>query len=501
MGTVIGIDLGTTKSVVGAWIDGKPVIIPDSIGRLSIPSEILIQGEIEHQEVFVGWESRTKNKYQDNSFVVFAIKRMMGKTNLNREKWWYEYPQYTISYILAELKCMAEEYLNQDITDAIITIPSHFDLNQRRATLEAAKIAGLNVISLLNEATASALTYFSSHPEEQKIAVLDIGGGTTDISVISWGENVCEVIAVDGSTEIGGIDFSNLIYEWYLLRLKEKYNILSTNITKTVEVLIRDQIETVKKELSDNKICKIHLPYIEINGSFLEEEFALTQNEFERISRKIIDQIIRLIKDIINQHNITSLLLLGGASNTYGIKERILKELSYTPSKRVNTETSVAIGAIIKSASINKFSKTLVIDCLQDNYGIGLKDNVYEPLLYKNETIPRSISKEFTTTQDNQTSLSINVYKGQKPSTSGNTFLGSLEITDIPPALKGVPVIIVKFDVNSNMDISVSAQIKGNEIYIVKSVLKSQNGIPEKLLNDMSNKVSFWISKRKMRVL
>ena len=155
---------------------------------------------------------------------------MMGKSNVDREKWWYEYPQYAISYILAELKCMSEEFFNQEIYDAVIAIPSHFDLNQRRAIIEAAKIAGLNVVSLINEATASALAYFSTHPEEQTLTVLDIGGGTTDISVISWGENICEVLSVDGTTQIGGVDFSNVLNNWYLDKLNEKYCVISTQI-------------------------------------------------------------------------------------------------------------------------------------------------------------------------------------------------------------------------------------------------------------------------------
>lgn len=501
MSTVIGIDLGTTKSVVGAWIDGKPVIIPDKNGRHSIPSEILIQGDLNHQEVFVGWETRTKNKYKNNSFIVYAIKRMMGKTNTDREKWWYVYPQYAISYILAELKCMAEDFLNQDISDVVIAIPAHFDINQRRATIEAAKIAGLNVINLINEATASALTYFSKNPEEQTIAVIDIGGGTTDISVINcWGDNFYKVLTVDGTATIGGIDFSNLLYDWYLERLNERFGLSSSQITKAIEVIIRDRIETAKKELTDNSFSSIYLPYLNINGQPLDEEFVVTQTEFERLSHDIVDQVLELIKRTIKEHHqILSFLLLGGASNTYGIKNRIINELNISPIKGVNIETAVAIGAIIKSASLNSKSKTLIIDCLQDNYGIAMKGDVFEIFLSKDDRIPNSQTKEFITTEDNQSSLLIKVYKGSRPLVTGNTFIGSIEIKDLPPAPKGEIVLDVRFDVDSNMDISVSATIKGNPKFDVKTILKSQNAIPEELINDMCKKVSLWKSKRKIR--
>ena len=500
MNTTIGIDLGTTKSVVGAWIDGKPVIIPDRNGRLSIPSEILIQGDIDHQEVFVGWESRTKNKYQNNSFIVYAIKRMMGKSNSDREKWWYVYPQYAISYILAELKCMAEEFLRKDISDVVIAIPAHFDINQRRATIEAAKIAGLNVINLINEATASALTYFSKNPAEQIIAVVDIGGGTTDISVInSWGDSFYKVLTVDGTATIGGIDFSNLLYTWFLKKLDEKYNIQSSHITKAIEVIITDEIELAKKELSENTISKIYIPYLQINGIFLKEEIIISQIEFEQLSHGLVDQILDLIKKVTKGHNVVSFLLLGGASNTFGIKKRIINELNVRPIKGVNIETAVAIGAIIKSASLTSKSTTLIIECLQDNYGIAVQGDVFEIFLSKDDVIPHSLTKEFITTEDNQSSLLIKVYKGNRPMVNGNTFMGSIEIKDLPPAPKGKIVLDVRFDVDSNMDISVSATIKGNQKFDVKTILKSQNVIPEELINDMCKKVSMWESKRKIR--
>jgi len=499
MGIILGVDLGTTKSVVGAWVNGKPIIVADKIGRISMPSEILIQGEIGNQEVFVGWESRRKNKYQNDSFVVHGIKRMMGKSNVDREKWWYVYPQYAISYILAELKCMAEDYFNQDISDAVIAIPSHFDINQRRAVIEAAKIAGLNVVSLINEATASAFAYFSIHTEEQTLTVLDIGGGTTDISVIAWADNICEVLSVDGTTQIGGVDFSNVLNNWYLDKLKEKYGVSSAQISKAAEVIIKDEIELIKKELCENKLCKILIPYLEVNGHYLNEEISISQFEFTQLCQVLIDEIMVLVKAVTDKHKTDSFLFLGGGSNTFGIKERLCNELNIKPYKGVISETSVALGAILKSASLINKTQTLIIDCLQDDYGIALAGDIFERFFLKNDTIPRSASKEFTTTEDNQSSLLIKVFKGQKPMASGNTYIGSIEINDLPPGPKGSIVLIVKLDVDTNMDISISATIKGKPKFEIKSILKSENNIPEDLFKDMCNKVSMWKSKRKIR--
>lgn len=501
MGLILGIDLGTTKSVVGAWVNGKPIIVSDAIGRISIPSEILIQGEIGHQEVFVGWDCRRKNKYQNDSFVVHGIKRMMGKSNVDREKWWYEYPQYAISYILAELKCMSEEFFNQEISDAVIAIPSHFDINQRRAIIEASKIAGLNVVSLINEATASALAYFSAHPEDQSITVLDIGGGTTDISVISWGENICEVLSVDGTTQIGGVDFSNVLNTWYLDKLNEKYCVISSQISKAAEVIIRDEIELLKKELCENKICEILIPYLEVNGHYFKDAISISQFEFMQLCKVITDEIVLLVKAITEKHTTDSFLLLGGGSNTFGIKERLCNELEIKPYKGIISETSVALGAILKSAGLTNKTQTLIIDCLQDNYGIGLDGDKFEPFFLKNDLIPRSATKEFTTTENNQSSLLIKVFKGQSPFTSKNTFIGSIEINDLPPEPKGLIILIVKLDVDVNMDITISATIKGRPNFKIESILRSENNIPEDLFRDMRNKVSMWQSKRKIRIV
>jgi molecular chaperone DnaK len=172
------------------------------------------------------------------------------------------------------------------------------------------------------------MTYFSVHPTAQNIMVIDIGGGTSDISVISWGENVCEVLSIDGTTDIGGIDFNNLLYSWYIGKLKEKYNIVASQITKTAEVIIKDEIEVAKKELTDNKISKIYLPYLQINSQFLNEEFTISQSEFEELSHGLVDRILKLIEASIKQYKANSFLLLGGAGNTFGIKERIIKELN-----------------------------------------------------------------------------------------------------------------------------------------------------------------------------
>ena len=502
MSITIGIDFGTTKSVVGAWVDNKPFIIPCNNGQLSIPSEILIQGFGNSQEIFVGWNARNKNKYSQNSFLINSIKRSAGKSNYDKEKWWYVYPQYTISYILAELKCMAEDFFKQDISDAVIAIPSHFDLNQRRAILEAANIAGINVVRLLNEATATAITYSTKNTKEQVVMIVDIGGGTTDISVVEIGSDIYEVLYIDGDTDVGGIDFNNDLYNLFLSHLSFLYGISKSEISKSIEVIIKDEIERVKIELTDNNSSSIYLPWLSINGKFLNEEFNITRNEFKIISKKIAAEIINIIKRTKENFKkpIGSYILTGNASKTFGIKELIKEELNIEFSNLgLIAETAVAKGAIIQSCILVGGNK-VILDCLQDNYGIALQNDIYDIFLNKNETIPVTKIKEFITSEDNQTEIKLKVYKGKNPIASKNKFLGFLELSNLPLKQKGSLTIVVEFDVDVSMNITITAKIKDDEKINVKTTLNSEFGLPVDLLQDMRKKVEIWKSKRKLRL-
>lgn len=503
MSITLGIDFGTTKSVVGGWIDNKPFIIPCKNGQLSIPSEILVQGTANNQEIFVGWDAKNKNKYSVESFLVHSIKRSAGKSNYSKEKWWYVYPQYTISFILAELKCMAEDFFKQDISDAVIAIPSHFDLNQRRAILEAASIAGINVIRLLNEATATAITYSTQNNKEEVILVVDIGGGTTDISVVEISKDVYDVLYIDGDTNIGGIDYNNILYDWFLAQLFHSYAITESEISKPIEVIIKDEIEMIKIELAENYSSEIYLPWLSINGKFLDKKFKITQNEFKEISKKLTTEIVNILKRTTANLKlpIDSYVLTGNASKTFGIKEMIKEELNIEYSNwGLRTETSVVKGAIIQSRILQRNSNKLIIDCIQDNYGIELTGGVIEIFLSKNETIPVTKIKEFTTTEDSQTGINLKVYKGDNPVASKNKFLGYVELSNLPLSPKGSLKIIVQFDVDVNMNISISAQIKDNEKIKVKTKLESEYGLPNDLLKDMKKKIEIWKSKRKLRL-
>jgi len=502
MSITIGIDFGTTKSIVGAWVDGKPFIIPCSNGRLSIPSEILVQGQGSLQEIFVGWDTRKKNKYSKDSFLVNAIKRNAGKSNYSKEKWWYVYPQYTISYILAELKCMAEEFFNQDITDAVIAIPSHFDLNQRRAIREAGVIAGLNVIRLLNEASASAMLYSIQYPEEQVLMVIDIGGGTTDIALLEVNNNILDVLNIEGNTNIGGIDYNNVLHRWFLEQLNNSFDIRDSEINKTTEQIIKDEIERMKIELSENKSSSIYLPWLSINGQFLHKEFVLTQADFKKLSVKVTNEISKLIIKTLASCNrkIDACLFLGGASNTYGLKEKVFLTTDNLPVPRRIEKTSVAKGAIIQAAIFNKEIQGLILDCLQASYGIGLQNDTYDILLNKNETIPVTKIKEFSTSEDNQTEIIVKLYKGENKIASKNKYIGNLSLKKLPPLPKGTLVINVKIEVNANMDFSITAEIKGRSDLNVETSLKSEFGLPHDLILDMQKKIELWKSKRKLQL-
>ena len=503
MSAIIGIDFGTTKSTVGAWVDGKPYIIKCKNGKRSIPSEILVHGKDGKQDILVGWETRTKNKYGEDSYIVKSIKRMAGIANYKNENWWYKYPQYTIGYILAELKSMAEDHLKQEVKEAVITIPIHFDLNQRRSILDGAKIARLKVKRLLNEPTASVIEFVQSNNKEQTFLVIDIGGGTTDIAIIEYGDNVFEIKYVDGKTQLGGVDYTNVLFNWLLIQLNKKYDIKRSQINKTVEVFLFDELERVKLELSDNKTSKIHLPSFLINKQFLDEEFVLTQSKFKELTNKLNTEIVKMSKALSKQFNnkIDVYLLMGGASRVFGLKEMLKEELETSSIRKKNFETSVAKGATTLAASIILGENNcLVIDRLQDDYGIGLENNKYEIILKKNHTIPTNSMKIFTTSEDNQTAIIINVYKGHNPTASKNKLIGQLHLLDIPPAPKGIPEISVEFDVNSNMEINVTAKNRATGKSI-SSKLKSRTSLSEKQINEFQKKVDKWQEKRKARNL
>ncbi|MCB0751300.1 MAG: Hsp70 family protein, partial [Ignavibacteriae bacterium] len=444
MNHILGIDFGTTKSTIGIWKDNKPFIIPTQSSKLSIPSELLVQIKGEESQVFAGWESQNKNKYSNDSYIVKAIKRMAGDSNLNNEKWWYKHPQYAYSYIFSELKLLAEDYLNQEISDVVITIPIHFDLNQRRYILEAAKIARLNVLRLLNEPTASAIAYTQYDSKNQTIMVIDVGGGTTDIAIIDFEENVYEVKYVDGKTNVGGVDYNRKLYEWLLTQINKTYGIEKSQVNKLAEVILFDEIERVKKELSENKSSKIYLPWLSINDSFLKNEFIITQPKFASLTEDITSEIINMSHKALKEFdkNIDTFLLMGSAGKTFGLKERLKKQLGISTIRRIQLETSVAIGAITQAAAFNGNHNCLVLDRTQDSYGIEINDKKYEIFIEKNKPIPTYCIKEFTTSVNYQEAILINVYKGNHSSCIYNSYVGKLEIYDIPPALKGTLKIL-----------------------------------------------------------
>lgn len=502
MNIIIGIDFGTTKSSVGAYIDGKPVIIPAKNGSNTIPSEIYVEGIGESEQIFVGWESQNKN----NGYKVKSIKRMAGKSRLDKEKWWYRYPQYTFSYILSELKCMAEDYFNQDISDAVITIPIHFDLNQRRSILEAAQIARLNVKRLLNEPTAAALEYSRKNPSEETYFIVDVGGGTTDIAVVNYGESVFEVKQVEGDTNLGGIEYSNILYDWLLEKLNKKYAIKKEDIDKLSEGILENELERVKRELSDGD-SSLYLPWLSINNVYLKDEIHITQSDFLKISETITSQIADLCWEAKRGYSfnhqegqeITTYLLMGSAGKTYGLKERIIKEMEISKMRRIPLETSVARGAIIQT---NTFSgdqdSILVLDVSQDAYGIGLSNNDFDLFVNKGEGIPLTKEKSFVTSKHGQTSIQINVYKGERAKTDKNKHIGTLELNNIPEAAAGEIDITVKFDIDCNMNIFVSARIKDSN-HKIETRLRSVYGLADYQLKDFQKKVDLWKSKRKLR--
>lgn len=503
---IMGIDFGTTKSSVGCFIDGEPFIIPHKNGKLSMPSELYVKEENGSEKVYVGWDAKQQQDYSENGYRVKYSKRFAGTSNKNKGKWWYENPQCVFGYILADLRLLAEEFFNCEIKNAVITVPIHFDLNQRRAILEGAKIAGITVIRLLNEPTACALAYSLLDRSEQIFLVVDVGGGTTDVAIVEYGDGLYEVLHTSGDTNLGGVDFEDKLYSWLLSQIQDKYGIRPTDIDKIAESVLRESVEVAKKELSEDPHSVIFCPWLTINGKSIDSKFKISKEVYEKLTERLSGQVIEMIRDVMSAgkkggvKRIDTFLLMGSASKTSGLRANIEKEIGIS-ARRINLQTSVAKGAVLLAGVFTGENKeTLILDCVQDNYGIGLAENKFEVLVEKDTPIPYTVSKEFTTSEHDQTEFEIKIYRGRNSFLSENKYIGKLEVKGIPSRPAGELKITITFDVNVNMDISVTSSTSvghGNSNKVF-TTLKSEFGLSEERLEEYEKKVQIWVSRKKL---
>ena len=488
MGKIIGIDLGTTNSCVAVFEGNEPVVIANSEGKRTTPSVV---GFMKDGERKVG-DPAKRQAITNPKNTVYSIKRFMGETYEQSRKEAERVP-YTVindngypkvqiegaahpytpqeisAMILQKMKKTAEDYLGQEVTDAVITVPAYFSDSQRQATKEAGTIAGLNVRRIVNEPTAAALAYgVDKANKDMKIAVFDLGGGTFDISILEFGGGVFEVLATNGDTHLGGDDFDQVIIDWLVNGFKADEGIDLTKDPMAMQRL-KEAAEKAKIELSSTTSTEINLPYISAEGGVPKHLVkTLTRSQFEQLAHELIQKCLVPCQNAIRDANLSTsdideVILVGGSSRIPAVQTLVKNYFGKEPSKGVNPDEVVAVGASIQGAILNNekgAGDIVLLDVTPLTLGIETMGGVMTKLIDANTTIPCKKTETFSTAVDNQTAVTIHVLQGERPMAAQNKSIGQFNLEGIAPARRGVPQIEVTFDIDANGILNVSAKDK-----------------------------------------
>ena len=462
MGKAVGIDLGTTNSVVAVLEGGEPTVIANAEGNRTTPSIVAFKSE----EVLVG-ELAKRQAITNPDNTVRSIKRHIG-TNWKQNFEGKDYtPQEISARILQKLKRDAESYLGDDVTDAVITVPAYFNDAERQATKEAGQIAGLNVLRIINEPTAASLSYGLENNEDQKILVFDLGGGTFDVSILEISEGVFEVKSTSGDSKLGGDDWDQRVMDWLIDKFKSSTGIDLSNDKMAIQ-RVQEGAEKAKIELSSTSETEINLPFITANDAgpqhLLEK---LSRSEFEKITADLVERTKKPVENALSDagmkfSDIDHVILVGGSTRMPSVQELVKSLTGKDPHKGVNPDEVVASGAAIQAGVLKGDVKdVLLLDVTPLTLGVETKGGIMTKMIERNTTIPTKRSEVFSTAENNQTQVEIHILQGEREMASGNKSLGRFTLTDIPAAMAGTPQIEVTFDIDANGIVNVNAKDLG----------------------------------------